>query len=80
LLRGKIILNIFSFQGHRTVKPRSKFVSKIYFLFNSKPNSQKLEFNTPLIYVAYKLATSAAQFAHGILLHTYSCTGAVPSC
>jgi len=26
LLSKNIILNIFSFQGHRTLKPRSKFI------------------------------------------------------
>jgi len=49
LLRRKIILNIFSFRVHRTLKSISKFISKIYFLFNLKLNGQKLEFNTPLI-------------------------------
>jgi len=48
LLRGKIILNIFSFRGHSTLKPRSKLISKNLFLFISKINDQKLEFNTPL--------------------------------
>jgi len=49
LLRSKIILNIFSFRGHRTLKPKSKLILKIYFLFNSKLNGRKLRFNTPLI-------------------------------
>jgi len=48
LLRGKIILNIFSVQGNITLKPRSKFILKNYFFFNSKLNGRKLEFNTPL--------------------------------
>jgi len=48
LQRGKIILNIFGFRGQRTLKPRSKFILKIYFLFNSKLNGQKFGFNTPL--------------------------------
>jgi len=50
LLRGKTILNIFSFQSHRTLKPRSKFILKILFLFNSKLNGRKLRFNTLLIW------------------------------
>jgi len=45
LLSGEIILNIFSFRGHRTFKPRSKFILKIYVLFNSKLNGRKLGFN-----------------------------------
>jgi len=49
LLRIKSILNIFSFQGHRTMKVISKFLKKNYFLFNSKLNGQKLGFITPLI-------------------------------
>jgi len=31
LPRGKIILNIFSFRGHRTPKPWSKFILKSIF-------------------------------------------------
>jgi len=40
LLREKIILNIFSFRGHRTLKAGSKFILTFYFLFNSKPNGR----------------------------------------
>jgi len=42
--RGKRISNIFSFQGHTTLKPRSKFI----FKNNSKLNGRKLGFNIPL--------------------------------
>jgi len=48
LLRGKGISNIFRLLGHRTLKPRLQFILKIYFLFNSKLNGQKLGFITPL--------------------------------
>jgi len=48
LLREKIISNIFSVRGHRTLKPRSKVISKNLIFFNSKLNGRKLEFNTPL--------------------------------
>jgi len=48
LLKKKIILNIFSFQGHRTLKRRSKFISKNLFFVDLKLNDQKLEFNTSL--------------------------------
>jgi len=48
LLRGIRISNIFSFRSHKTLKPRSKHILKIYFLFNSKLNGRKLGFNTPL--------------------------------
>jgi len=47
LLKGIRISNIFSFQGHRTLNPRSKFILKNLIL-NSKLNSGKLWFNTPL--------------------------------
>jgi len=33
---------------HRILKPKSKFILKIYFLFNSKLNGEKLGFNTSL--------------------------------
>jgi len=40
---------MFSFRGHKTLKPRSKFISKNLFkLFNSELNGQKLEFNNLL--------------------------------
>jgi len=39
LLSGKIISNIFSVRGYRTLKPRSKFISK---------NLRKLGFNIPV--------------------------------
>jgi len=49
LLKGKIISNIFSFQGHRTLKPIDQnLFKKNYFLFNLKLNGRKLGFNTPL--------------------------------
>jgi len=53
LLRRKRISNIFSVRGHRTLKPRSKFISKKFILknlifFNSKLNGRKLGFNTSL--------------------------------
>jgi len=44
VLRGKRILNIFRFQGPRTLKPRSKFI----FCSISKLNGRKLGFNIPL--------------------------------
>jgi len=31
MLKGKTISNIFGFQRHRTPKPRSKFILKIFF-------------------------------------------------
>jgi len=31
---GEKFLNIFSFRGHRTLKPRSKFIFKNLFLFS----------------------------------------------
>jgi len=36
LLREKIILNIFSFRGRRTLKPRSKFILKNLFFVQFK--------------------------------------------
>jgi len=48
LLRGKIILNIFSFQGLRTLKPISKIHLKKSYFFAQFKNGQKLGFNTPL--------------------------------
>jgi len=48
MLKGKRILNIFTFRGHRTLKSRSKFIFKNLFLFNSKLNGRKLGFITPL--------------------------------
>jgi len=36
------------FRDHRTLKPRSKFILKNLFLFDSKLNGQKLDFNIPL--------------------------------
>jgi len=47
LLRGKRILNIFSFQGHRTLKPRSKFNSKNLFFVQFKTKWSIIGFNTP---------------------------------
>jgi len=39
--------NIFSAQGHRTLKSRSKFISKNLFFFQFKTtNGRKLGFNT----------------------------------
>jgi len=49
LLRGKIILNIFSFRGHRILKPRSEFSLKNLIFLNSKLSGRKLRFNSPLI-------------------------------
>jgi len=51
LLTGKIILNIFSFRSHRSLKPRSIFILKNLFFVNSKLNGRKLELNTPLIQI-----------------------------
>jgi len=45
-LEEKIISNIFSFRGYRTLKPRLKFILKNLIFFNLK--DRKLEFNTPL--------------------------------
>jgi len=46
LLKERIISNIFRFQGHRTMKPRSKFILKnLFFFFNLKLNGSNLGFN-----------------------------------
>jgi len=42
LLRGKIISNIFSFRGHRTLKPRSKFSLKNLIFSQFKTNWSKI--------------------------------------
>jgi len=34
LLRGKVIPNIFSYRGHRTLKPRLKFIVKDLYFFS----------------------------------------------
>jgi len=45
---GKRISNILSFRGHKTLNPRSKFISKNLIFFQFKTNGRKLGFNTPL--------------------------------
>jgi len=50
------VSNIFSVRGHRTLKPRSKFISRTLIFFNSKLNGRKLGLNTSLSYYIYKLA------------------------
>jgi len=41
---------MFSFRGHRTLKPRSKFILRNLIFYQFKLNGRKLGFNTPLIY------------------------------
>jgi len=42
LLREKRISNIFRFQGHRTLKPRSKFIIKNLFFYQFKSQWSKI--------------------------------------
>jgi len=51
---------MFGVRGHRTLKPRSEFISKNLIFFNSKLNGRKLGFNTPLkVKYSYNYLTKA---------------------
>jgi len=43
------------------LKPRLKFILKIYFLLNSKPNGQKLGFDILLTFFPISLTPSGAE-------------------
>jgi len=46
--KNNLTISIFSFRSHRTLKPRSKFILKIFFVQFKTINGRKLWFNTPL--------------------------------